>query len=302
MGEKVSKLLINESPLQVLPSLVIALGGSKYLLDAIFLQQVQFWLSNPRLVIVVDDKYYVKFNYQEWADQLPWAEIETIKGVVARLKDSGVLTVIQPAGMDKTNHYGINYDALNQKLGLHDDPAEGGDDDPAEGGDGCPAEGGDVLLIKESIKTLREKPKRKPKTENQKSETYLEFEKMKQGKQNWKYRDEFLSMGEEITDLADLCVSKFGAPSNKKELGLWIAELSDWLQNSVTSTDWKPALEIIDGYSNPVLTITGITKAIKYAARERKNPQRKPKIYNADEEQQNVGISLIEARKRGIIK
>lgn len=43
-----SSLLINEAPLQVLPSLAVAL---KNINEAIMLQQIQYWLQNQKMSI-----------------------------------------------------------------------------------------------------------------------------------------------------------------------------------------------------------------------------------------------------------
>lgn len=68
-----SKLLIDQPPLQVLPKLAIKLG----LNQAIILQQLHYWLE--RSVNIREDRKWVYNDYSQWQEQFPfWSEI-TIK-------------------------------------------------------------------------------------------------------------------------------------------------------------------------------------------------------------------------------
>ena len=58
-GLDMSKLLINESPLQVQPSLAMAIG----LNEAIFLQQLHYWIGTSRFVR--DGKKWVYNTYSD---------------------------------------------------------------------------------------------------------------------------------------------------------------------------------------------------------------------------------------------
>lgn len=152
-----SKLLISESPLQVLPSLVKALGGSKYLLDAMFLQQIQFWLSNPKMGVEIDGIKFVSFTYEEWHKQFSWVEVDTLRALVARNKEKNLIFVGQYSEnpMDKTNYYRINYDALDDLLNSINPPVEEVIHDPVEGGDGRTSSGG-VSTISQRINAKKD--------------------------------------------------------------------------------------------------------------------------------------------------
>jgi len=84
----------------------------------------------------------------------------------------------------------------------------------------------------------------------------------------WKHRKSFETT-ETAVLLADLCVLKFGEPA-KKDLALWHQEIEAWVAHGVRPSDWTRMLEIISEYSTPAMSITGISKAIKFAATERR--------------------------------
>lgn len=103
-----SKLLINEPPLQVLPSLAVAVG----LQEAIVLQQVHYWLGASRNV--KDGRKWVYNTYEQWAEQFPFWKPESIRKIFKSLRDQGLIIAMQadPQGWNKTNFYSINYEAL----------------------------------------------------------------------------------------------------------------------------------------------------------------------------------------------
>lgn len=105
-----SRLLINEPPLQVLPSLALAVG----LNEAIFLQQVQYWLATSKHVH--DGRRWVYNSTDEWAKQFPFWSESTIKRIVASLRDSNVLLTrndLNKHSFDRTLWYSIDYAELN---------------------------------------------------------------------------------------------------------------------------------------------------------------------------------------------
>ena len=85
----------------------------------------------------------------------------------------------------------------------------------------------------------------------------------------WKHREDF-GFNEHVLALADKCSQRFGAPS-KRDITVWVLELGSWVDAGARVADWERAEEIVAGYSQPVLTVTGMTKAVKFAAQERKN-------------------------------
>lgn len=106
-----SKLLINEPPLLVLPSLAQAIG----LNEAIALQQIHYWLD-PRLnKNFQENKYWVYNSYDEWQRQFPFWSLRTIRRTIQSLEDKKLLFSRNFCNnsFDKTKWYTINYSALN---------------------------------------------------------------------------------------------------------------------------------------------------------------------------------------------
>lgn len=104
-----SKLLIEEHPLQVLPSLAVLVG----LNEAIFLQQLHYWLNGNGKAR--DGRKWVYNTYEGWAEQFPFWSVMTIRRIVKSLRDGGHLTTTDEynkSNSDRTLWYTINYDAL----------------------------------------------------------------------------------------------------------------------------------------------------------------------------------------------
>ena len=82
-----SKLLINESPLVILPSLALLIG----LNEAIFLQQLHYWLERSKY-----EKYGQKWIYkslENWRKEfLFWSE-RTIQRVISALKKQEIIII-----------------------------------------------------------------------------------------------------------------------------------------------------------------------------------------------------------------
>lgn len=114
-----SPLLINESPLQVLPSLAVALGNIN---EAIILQQIQYWLKNPKSGRLGDDgRKYIRDTVSEWNIQFPWLTERAIKTRLKSLKDKKIILTanLNKLKYDRTNWYSIDYDALNKLMQMH---------------------------------------------------------------------------------------------------------------------------------------------------------------------------------------
>ncbi|CAM3260636.1 hypothetical protein FITA111629_13475 [Filibacter tadaridae] len=100
-------LLIEESPLQVLPSLAMEVG----LNEAIVLQQLHF-LSLISTNVRDGHKWVYKTVDQWKNEEFPFWSIDTIKRAIRRLEDSGYIistTSYNRMKMDKTKWYRINY-------------------------------------------------------------------------------------------------------------------------------------------------------------------------------------------------
>jgi hypothetical protein len=108
------QLLINESPLLVLPSLVKAVGLNR----AIFLQQVQFWLSNKG-AHMRDGRRWIFNSLTDWQEQLPFWTTQNIQKITQQLRDMEVLLTTDKYNQrrgDKTLWYSIDYEQLHQLI------------------------------------------------------------------------------------------------------------------------------------------------------------------------------------------
>lgn len=112
-----SSLLLNEPPLQVLPSLAVAIG----LEEAIFVQQLHYWLSNPKVKGRIDEygNKWIYNSYSEWAeDNFPFWSEQKIGRIVRSAEEQSVVICEQLNAMqrDQTKFYRIDYEALNALL------------------------------------------------------------------------------------------------------------------------------------------------------------------------------------------
>lgn len=112
-----TKLLIDEPPLQVLPSLAVAVG----LNEAIFLQQVHYWLHlkekahDPKSFH--EGRWWVWNSYPDWkANTFPFWSVATIRRVIASLEKKGLLLAgnFNALAIDQTKWYTIDYEALRK--------------------------------------------------------------------------------------------------------------------------------------------------------------------------------------------
>lgn len=103
-------LLIDESPLQVIPALAKAIG----LNEAIMLQQIHYWQR-----ISPNEKNGVRYAAKSAGEMVEtfsfWSE-KTIKRTVATLRDRGLLVTTKKAdnSWDRANWYAVDYATLNQ--------------------------------------------------------------------------------------------------------------------------------------------------------------------------------------------
>ena len=103
-----STLLINEPPLQVLPSLAVAIG----LAEALVLQQVHYWLL--RSGKERDGKVWVYNTTEEWQQQFPFFSVTTVRRTIQNLRDKGLLLAgnYNSNKFDRTIWYSIDYEKL----------------------------------------------------------------------------------------------------------------------------------------------------------------------------------------------
>ncbi|MGN7177794.1 replication protein [Paenibacillus sp. FSL R5-0490] len=105
-----SKFLVGERPIIVIPSLAVKLGMK----EAIVLQHVHYWLSVSRNE--KDGRKWVYNTYEEWKKQLPFWSLSTIKRTIAILEEKGYLLSdnFNAHNWDQTKWYSIDYEKLKE--------------------------------------------------------------------------------------------------------------------------------------------------------------------------------------------
>lgn len=105
-----SPLLINESPLLVLPGLAIAIG----LNEAIVLQQLHYLLREPEFGRQVGDHKWIFNTFEEWKCRyFPFWSIRTIKTVFTNLSNLKLIVHCQPEGrISRRKYYRIDFEKL----------------------------------------------------------------------------------------------------------------------------------------------------------------------------------------------
>jgi len=150
-----SKLLISESPLQVLPSLAVEIG----LNEAIVLQQIHY-LSLSSCAVKIDGEYWIKKTIDELVrDAFPfWCE-KTIKNIFKSLKSQGLIHIKKHGrSFDRCNYYAVAYEMLRWLSGEkstrsigQDLPDQMGPDLPDQMGQDLP----DVISLDNNKKNIR---------------------------------------------------------------------------------------------------------------------------------------------------
>ncbi len=107
-----SKLLVNEPPLLVLPTLARLLGIEQ----AIILQQVQYWISTSKHE--AEGEVWIYNSYRQWAEQFPWLSARAVRHHIGLLTTAGILVVgiFNKDARDHTRWYRIDYEALDAIL------------------------------------------------------------------------------------------------------------------------------------------------------------------------------------------
>lgn len=107
-----SNLLINEPPLQVLPSLAEKIG----LNEAIIIQQIHYWLNPNHNNNFKNNKHWVHNTYKQWQKQFKFWSLRTIRRTIKNLEDLNLLTSsnFNNNKSDHTKWYTIDYDCLNK--------------------------------------------------------------------------------------------------------------------------------------------------------------------------------------------
>lgn len=128
-----NKLLFDEKPLIVLPSLVKRLGSME---RAVVLQQIHWLLQQPKSGINRDGYHWVWGSYAEWCeDYFPFWQPAALRRHIVWLEENGLLVSAQ-YGKDqwsRTKSYRIEYSRLydeNETSILHDRVVSIVNDDP----------------------------------------------------------------------------------------------------------------------------------------------------------------------------
>ncbi|MBM3632394.1 MAG: hypothetical protein FJX03_01615 [Alphaproteobacteria bacterium] len=106
----IPQLLINEPPLQVLPTLAKTIG----LNEAIVLQQVHYWLNPQFNKNFFEERYWVYNTFTQWHQQFQFWSKKTIKRTIANLEESGLLISFVTRGFKRTKYYTLDYDLLKK--------------------------------------------------------------------------------------------------------------------------------------------------------------------------------------------
>jgi len=149
------KLLINESPLQIIPSLALKVG----LNEAILLQQLHFRSlisQNMR-----DGHKWVYKTYDEWKnEEFPFWSVDTIKRTIRKLEISGFIVSTASYNrmkMDKTKWYRIDYSMLQGET-LQNAPSSKVNSAEEEVQFAPSTEGNLPLAITKELKSIKNKP------------------------------------------------------------------------------------------------------------------------------------------------
>ena len=132
MPRRSSMLLINEPPLQALPSLACLVGIN----GAIILQQVHYWIqvSEHR----IEGYTWIYNSYDKWAKQFKWLKPHAIQWHIRALEKSGYLISQQfkYKTRNNTKWYRIDYEKLDAAYRGQIDYQKTDSDDQETDGDG----------------------------------------------------------------------------------------------------------------------------------------------------------------------
>lgn len=107
-----SRLLIDEPPIVLQPSLAVLLGVN----EALFVQQLHYWIQYSKNIR--NGRKWVYNSYESWQEKLPFISVSTIKRIISSLKKKGILLsdCFNRNGFDRTSWYTLDYEKLNALL------------------------------------------------------------------------------------------------------------------------------------------------------------------------------------------
>ncbi|MBN9344122.1 MAG: hypothetical protein J0H87_07140 [Holosporales bacterium] len=105
-----SRLLVEETPLQLLPTLATKVG----LNEAIILQQMHYWLTSRHNKNFINNRTWVYNSYEDWHQQFPFWSKETIKRTIYSLEKQKLIVSckLHEQRLDHRKWYTINYQEL----------------------------------------------------------------------------------------------------------------------------------------------------------------------------------------------
>lgn len=117
-GDAMSKLLLDEYPLLLLPSLAKAIG----LYEAIIIQQLHYWMCNPKMGKFVDGVHWIKNSTEQWQqDNFPFMSLNTVRRTFAELRRRELILVRSDLNFthtDRTLWYSVHYANLQNAFTL----------------------------------------------------------------------------------------------------------------------------------------------------------------------------------------
>ncbi|CAH0159709.1 hypothetical protein [Priestia megaterium] len=107
-----SKLLLKDQPLIVLPALAVKVGVN----GALFLQQLHYWLEKS--VNVQDGYTWVYNTNQQWLQQFPFWSLSTIQRIISKLEKEGLIVKgkYNRSKFNNTVWYRIDYKKLEELM------------------------------------------------------------------------------------------------------------------------------------------------------------------------------------------
>ena len=106
-----SRLLFNEKPLFVLPTLAVKIGVN----ESMMVQQIHYWLDSDLNQNFDGKRYWVYNTYSQWGKQFPFWGEKTIRRTIASLENQGILiSQVKTVRFKKTKFYTLNYERLEE--------------------------------------------------------------------------------------------------------------------------------------------------------------------------------------------
>ena len=159
MNRIMTKLLIPEPPLQITPSLAMAIG----LNEAIIVQQLHYWSLKAK-------DGWVYNTYEQWHEQFPFWSVITIKRTFLKLEQDGIVVSRQGNSTNRKKYYRIDYEKLDNVFSMVEIEPEYQDDTLPTGQiDTIATCQNDTLLITETttidsdLQSVEPEPEPKPK-------------------------------------------------------------------------------------------------------------------------------------------